>query len=274
MHSRTTQTVAILFSAFISVSTAWANSSKSEPTAPLASTEASCTCLLSNQQDCTAHNVKDVTGVTVQDLGLEFVQPSKDPQTGFVVGGINSSSTIQKLTSINQISIEALESKMRPTENILGDESPDFFLGKQENLLRVLSEDNDFVLNQLRANHQKISKHLRFILAAADKLGQLQVHIDPSSLEVTGTAKIKYHGCLFEVVFGPTYLGSQASPFNDGTSASTEYTIRNLSNGTSIHFSQLLPDLIERYGFYEGHETSYRLDPRAIAEVLPFLAGR
>ena len=33
----------------------------------------------------------------------------------------------------------------------------------------------------------------------------------------------------------------------------------------------VVPDMIERYGFYEGKGTPYRVDPKKIVEVFDFL---
>src|SRR5690606_946215 len=65
--------------------------------------------------------------------------------------------------------------------------------------------------------------------------------------------------------------GSVQSPFSDGLSTSLTITIKNLNLGTSIAFSGLLPHFIKRYGFFEGHGTPFRLDPREIHSVFPFL---
>jgi hypothetical protein len=47
--------------------------------------------------------------------------------------------------------------------------------------------------------------------------------------------------------------------------------IENLSNGKKLSYSLLVPYLIERYGFYEGKGTSYRVAPQKALEVLDFL---
>ena len=44
-----------------------------------------------------------------------------------------------------------------------------------------------------------------------------------------------------------------------------------MDNGKTLKFSPLVPMMVERYGFYEGHGTSYRVDPRDIVKVLTFL---
>src|SRR5262249_7822102 len=60
-------------------------------------------------------------------------------------------------------------------------------------------------------------------------------------------------------------------PFHDGDGTSFDIRLVNLTNGKGITFSGLLPSMIEKYGFYEGQGTSYRLPPREILEVLDFL---
>jgi hypothetical protein len=65
--------------------------------------------------------------------------------------------------------------------------------------------------------------------------------------------------------------GSQLSPFYDDTKANQEATVHNLDNGKKIAYSLLVPLMIERYGFYEGKGTPYRLEPSKTVEVLDFL---
>jgi hypothetical protein len=38
-----------------------------------------------------------------------------------------------------------------------------------------------------------------------------------------------------------------------------------------VVFSLLVPEMVERYGFYEGKGTLYRVDLRAAVDVLDFL---
>ena len=79
-----------------------------------------------------------------------------------------------------------------------------------------------------------------------------------------------YHGRRFQVAV--RYCrGYQDSPFHDGTRANSEVTIRNLTNGKTLEYSLLVPDMIERYGFYEGRGTPYRVDPKEILAVFNFL---
>ena len=47
--------------------------------------------------------------------------------------------------------------------------------------------------------------------------------------------------------------------------------MQNVVTGKRITFSLLVPHMIERYGFYEGKGTPYRVDPAQALEVLDFL---
>jgi hypothetical protein len=67
------------------------------------------------------------------------------------------------------------------------------------------------------------------------------------------------------------FSGPQKSPFEDKTEASIDVKVINLTTGYNIKFSLLLTDMIERYGFYEGKGTAYRLDPVDIIKVFPYL---
>ena len=85
-------------------------------------------------------NSQDYADVNQEDLGVKPVTPRKDPKTGFVVGGTNQTSLINKLEEINGIAIGELEKSMRPDEL-----SRAGFLGKDESLLKIMAEDNDWV---------------------------------------------------------------------------------------------------------------------------------
>ena len=63
----------------------------------------------------------------------------------------------------------------------------------------------------------------------------------------------------------------QESPFKDGTASGAFAEVCNLDSGEALHFDVLSIDLIERYGFYQGHGTQRRVDPENILRVLEFL---
>ena len=47
--------------------------------------------------------------------------------------------------------------------------------------------------------------------------------------------------------------------------------MKRLDNGKKLEYSGLVPRMIERYGFYEGKGTSFRVEPKQILEVFDFL---
>jgi hypothetical protein len=194
----------------------------------------------------------DFTKVDPEKLGVKLVPPKKDPATGFVVGGKNPTALVRKLTELNGRKIPDLERDMRP-----GAMSRAGFLGKDEKLLDVLAADNAFVVEELGLTHQELARHLRVVGAIALK-------------HRGGPKEFTYHGRKFKVM-SVSFLGYQESPFRDGTRTDSDATVRNLTNGKKLTYSLLVPLMIERYGFYEGKGTSYRVDPRAVLEVFDFL---
>jgi hypothetical protein len=192
-------------------------------------------------------------------LKIGPVTPKEDPKTGFVVGGKNATALIKKLGEINDISIADLEKKMRPGSG--ADMSVAGFLGKDESLLEVLAADNQYVVEELGLTHQELAKHLHVLGA----IGKLQFRHGQQDKAFT------YHGRKFKVIKFTSTHGTQPSPFNDGTWTQNDAIVQNVDNGKQLGFSLLVPFMIERYGFYEGKGTSYRVDPRNVVEVLDFL---
>jgi hypothetical protein len=197
--------------------------------------------------------LEDYTGTDPRTLGVTPVPARKDPKTGFVVGGKNPTALIRKLTEIAGRKVADLEREMRP-----GKLSGAGFLGKGERLLDVLAEDNRFVVEELGLTHQELARHLHVLGAVAVK------HATKEPKEIT------YHGRKLRVK-ATCYRGFVDSPFDDGTKTNCEATVWNLGNGKKLTYSLLVPHMIERYGFYEGKGTPYRVDPRAVLEALDFL---
>jgi hypothetical protein len=196
------------------------------------------------------------------DLAKHVVKPtppSTDPKTGFIVAGKNDSKTILSLTEINSLPVADLEKDMRPgAESDVGSRLG--FLGADESLLAVLAADNDYVVGELGLTHQEVAEHLHALAAIGLWLNERK----------TPDAPFTYRGRSFEIelAFG---RGVQPSPFRDGTSSGANATVRNLDNGKRLTYALLVPHMIERYGFYEGKGTPYRVDPKAIVELLDFL---
>ena len=196
---------------------------------------------------------QDFTNTSLEALGIKLVAPQKDAKTGFVAGGKNATSLIQGLTHLNNRTIADLETDLRPeAKSEVG--SKKGFLGADEKLLDVLAEDNDYVLG-LGLTHQDLARHLH-------ALGAIGIKAEGK--------EFLYHGKRFKMVI---FLarGIQLSPFLDGTKTNTNVTLENVESGKKLPYSLLVPHLIERYGFYEGHGTPYRVDPRKVLEVLDFL---
>lgn len=202
----------------------------------------------------------DFTKATLKDFGIKEVQPEKDAKTGFLVGGKNETALIRKLTEIAERPIATLEKDMRPeAKSEVGSKAG--FLGKEEKLLDILAEDNDFVLGKLGLTHQELAKHLHLIGGIAEKHAKAG--------DKTGF-NFRYQGRRYNVQFA-VFRGIQHSPFYDGTKTNSEATLTNIDTKAKLTYSRLVPYMVERYGFYEGHGTRFRIDPRAIVAVFDFL---
>jgi hypothetical protein len=196
----------------------------------------------------------DFTDTSLADLRIKPVEPRKDPNSGFIVGGKNPTALIEALKEINGRTIGDLEHDMRPGANAKAG-SDKGFLGDRERLLKVMATDNETVVQRLKQTHQTLAIHL---LAAA-AIG-----------EETKGGPFRYCGRRFKVTVRYS-RGFQLSPFHDDAKTNADATIENLDNGKKLDYSLLVPLMIERYGFYEGKGTPYRVDPERIVEVLDFL---
>jgi hypothetical protein len=198
---------------------------------------------------------KDLKDINLEDFDLKPVPARRDPRTGFVVAGKNPTALIKGLKEINGRTIVALEKDMRPgAESEVGSRAG--FLGPKESLLDVMAEDNRYVVDELGLTHQDLARPLH-------TMGAVGGH-DPDPKEFL------YHGRRLRVKV-ISYKGSQLSPFYDDTSTSRDAIVENLDNGKKLKYSLLVPHMIERYGFYEGKGTPYRVEPRRVIEVFDFL---
>ncbi len=196
------------------------------------------------------------------DIGAYFVKPvfpKKDLKTGFMVAGKNETALIKGLTEINGRTIAELEMDMRP-----GSKSPagstKGFLGADESLLEVLAADNRYVVEELKLSHQELAKHLH----AMGTIGLWQGKHDKKEAEFV------YLGRRFKVKMD-VGRSIQPSPFLDDTQSGTNAVVHNLDNDKKLGYALLVAHMIERYGFYEGKGTPYRVEPRQVVEVFDFL---
>ncbi len=201
-------------------------------------------------------------------------------ETGFVVYGRNETATIRNLTHINGIPINTLEEKLRDGtdpndpediadyQEVFGDLFPDpskfgshvtssyecIFLGPQESLLELMAKDNDTVLG-MGLRHMQL----------ADFLDTFVYHTNMMQEEVEGKkyGRFTINGNEYSLSeYGEP--GSLGSPFDDGLAGHVTYFVTR-GDGARIQFGQMQPDLIQRWGFYEGERTAYRLDPKNLA---------
>lgn len=190
-----------------------------------------------------------------EEIGLAPI-PEILEQSGFKRGGVNDTETIRKINEIYGIPIDKLTTDMQGSG----------FLGRGENLVDVLAQDNDTV-RALGLTHQEVAKPLRYI----QKLYRLRMLAatggrmsEPEINEIT----IAGHPYKIDI---EQWRGVKQSPFHDGTSGSNDFTVTNLESDESFSASSLLTEMITRYGFYEGHGTSYRTPPEQIINTFSHL---
>jgi hypothetical protein len=198
----------------------------------------------------------DVTPfIELAELHPRPVKLQKDEKTGFLVGGKNATELIAKVTEFNGLAIEQLEKDMRPKKV-----SASGFVGPDEKLLDILVADNRYVVDELGLTHQELARHLH----AMGTIGTWQQQHKQEGAEFI------YRGKRFKVRVLHT-LGSQPSPFRDGTASGSNAIVTNVENGKKLRYGLLVPYMVERYGFYEGKGTPYRLEPSAVVELFDFL---
>ena len=198
----------------------------------------------------------DYAKIDLEKLGVKSISAKKDDKTGFVVGGKNATDLVSKLPEIAGESIADLEAQMRPADCPRAG-----FLGVEERLWDVLTADNKYVIDELGRTHQELARHLLVLGAVAQKEAAAE------------TKEITYHGRKFKVK-AKTFKAFVRSPFDDGTRTNCEVTVENVQSGKKLTYSLLVPQMVERDGFYEGKGTRYRVEPCTIVEVLDFLEER
>lgn len=202
----------------------------------------------------------DYKDVPLADLGVKPVAEKKDDKTGFVVGGKNPTGLVKGLTHLAGRPVADLEADMRPGAKVeVGSDGG--FLGKDESLLDVLAADNKYVVDELGLTHQALARHLRVLVAVAERRAREKTD-----------GPFTYHGRPFAVEVAYS-RGEQLSPFKDGTRTNADARITNVATGRKIAFSPLAADMAERYGFWEGTGTPYRLAPKDVVAALDFLTA-
>lgn len=193
-------------------------------------------------------------GITdLNQISLSDINPPRIPITepeGFIRGGVNSSDTIKRTTSLNGKEISFLQQNMYPNENsgpAYDTTSETGFLLPGTTLHKPLIKDNNYVLGK-HLTHQTVATPLLIISILVDELFFKE------------GSRFTFNGDTFTVINITTHSGNQASPFFDGITSRTIITIRKERTGEVLTYSTLLGEMIYWWGFYEGEGVPYRLD--------------
>src|SRR5262249_51951270 len=163
--------------------------------------------------------------------GVEPVPERRDPKTGFVVGGRNTTNLVRLQTEIAGRTIADLERDMRPgakTGDGVGSDKG--FLGPTESLNGLLAVGNFYVVEDMGLTHQTLARPLRALAAIGQKRAAEKA-----------TGPFTYHGRRFTVEVEVT-RGYQLSPFRDGTKTNAYVTVTNADTDRRLGYSLLVPD--------------------------------
>jgi hypothetical protein len=130
--------------------------------------------------------------------------------------------------------------------------SSDGFLGKDTRDPEEIIKEDAETLRQLGTTKEKMAAALREVYIAAERAMGNPVQL---SERITAT----HHEAR----------GRIPSPFpNDGTFQKGEALVKDSSTGGSFCISPLAIHLIEKYGFFQGKESRYRIEPKTAVEML------
>jgi hypothetical protein len=212
---------------------------------------------------------EDLANISDEILGIQY--PLRKEESGFRIGGRNTSPAIKGLKTLNGAPIREVQNNMYPGVPIpdsweklksalegavvYGVPSDDGFIETDEKLIDVLVEQNLMVTRRLQMTHQNLIKPL-YRITGAFRNGFLQ-----------DGSRFLYNGAAFRIE-GRSAGQPLYSPFMDGTRSRTYLVVENLSNTEQVVFSTLLPEMIYRYGFYESASVSHHLSPEAIFRLM------
>jgi hypothetical protein len=196
------------------------------------------------------------------------------------------------------LEVAVLERRMRP-----GAWSVCGFLGETESLCEVIATD-DATMSDLGLTCPELAEPLGLLVRAPDacyaspfleefSLSEALAEMPPSWAKEAREeaewlhAEIVRRFGTFEHADGSTavvgarfeveltgYCGLQECPWGgaDGretcAQATKDWRIRDTSRDLELRGSALLPHLIDKHRFFEGPASPYRLEPRALAELL------
>ena len=143
---------------------------------------------------------------------------------------------------------------MRP-----GAESFKGFLGEKESLLDVMAADNKLVVDDWKRTHQELARHMR------GAGGHRERRSAGRNSSITADASGSSSSCsaVSSLHLSMTVRRRVPTPI-----------VRNLDSGKEIRYSLLVPDMVERYGFYEVRGLSTGWIPRKLLGVLDFVPDK
>jgi hypothetical protein len=141
---------------------------------------------------------------------------------------------------------ERAQARMRP-----GVIAHDGFLGDDRRPLVEILDEDEASVRRLGVTHAAIAARMRALRAAG-------------TAGLGGAVAVPPH---FEVTVD-SFRGRLRCPFGDAAAPKTNVAVVNRALGREIVFSDLAIHLIAAHGFYNGRGSPYRLDPRALVEVL------
>jgi hypothetical protein len=137
------------------------------------------------------------------------------------------------------------------------------FLGPEESLRAVLESD-DAILDQLGLAAETLALRLNALLAAALAIHRATTTVSPYTIRIQ-----RYKGpqiCPFAPE--PHENPCPGPPPSDNRFASIDWNIHNTRNNTHLSGPGLIVHLIHAHHFFEGPQSPYRVDPRALAHLL------
>lgn len=129
--------------------------------------------------------------------------------------------------------------------------SAEGFLGDDHRNLADIIEADEESMQKLGLDFKDVCKELRRLeKEARSALG------DPKTVDG------KY------LVRADEAMGKLPSPFEDGVYEKVNITVENTENKCRIMFTELSIHLIEKYHFFEGKGSTYRIEPHDLKQLL------
>lgn len=157
---------------------------------------------------------------------------------------------------LDEVPEDEVEARMRP-----GEFSQVGFLGAEESLRDVLDADARTLL-ELGVTARAMAERLFEILESALESKLTAVSAGHFRVQVT-----RYKGPQI-CPFAPDPFENPCQGFGGMRLASIDWEIRNTRNRLRMTGPGLIAHLIGMHSFFEGMNSPYRVDPRALAELL------